>query len=420
MIKYSPFFHISTFFDKYILYYVNGDYMNAFKIILEYIILLSFPTLVYLIYLFTNKNINSKCIYFGLSLLSSIYLVRCFGSNILMSFLVLSIVVIISYIYDYFILAIILSVLVIVMHTYDFNNAYILGITYILLLVLYKFKVKKPIYLELSLLISLIIYILWVYEFNSIYFNSNLIIISICYVFISNIFYLMCIEGNKILKVHLDYKELKKDEQVHLSLFKITHEIKNPIAVCKGYLDMININDKEQVNRFIPIIKSEIKRLLVILEDFLSINKINNNSDIMDINMLVEDIIDKFKDNKNIEIKNNLIDDEVYINGDYNRLNQMFINIIKNSVESINKNGKINIKSYMRKKDYIITIEDNGIGMNKEVLKKMKEPFYTTKSRGTGLGIPLIYEIASSNKIKIEYSSKENIGTKVILKFKRI
>ena len=73
--------------------------MNAFKIILEYIILLSFPTLVYLIYLFTNKSINSKSIYFGLSLLSSIYLIRCFGSNMLMSFLVLSIVVIISYIY---------------------------------------------------------------------------------------------------------------------------------------------------------------------------------------------------------------------------------------------------------------------------------------------------------------------------------
>ena len=394
--------------------------MNAFKIILEYIILLSFPTLVYLIYLFTNKSINSKSIYFGLSLLSSIYLIRCFGSNMLMSFLVLSIVVIISYIYDYFIPSIILSILIIVMYINDFNSVYILGITYIIFLILYKLKIKKPLYLELSIIISLIVYIVWIYKFNNIYFNSNLIIISICYLFISNMFYLMCIEGNKILKVHMDYKELKKDEQIHLSLFKITHEIKNPIAVCKGYLDMINTSDKDQVKRFIPIIKSEIERLLVILEDFLSINRVNNNSDIMDINMLIEDVIYKFKDNKNIEIKNNLIDDEIYVNGDYNRLNQMFINILKNSIEAIDTKGEININSYKKNKDYIITIEDNGIGMSKEVLNKMKEPFYTTKDRGTGLGLPLIYEIASSNKVKIEYSSKENIGTKVILKFKRI
>ncbi len=393
--------------------------MNAFKIILEYIILLSFPMLVYLIYLFTNKNINSKNIYFCLSLLSSIYLIRCFGSNILMSFLVLSIVVIISYIYDYFIPSIILSILIMVIYIDNFNGIYILGLAYILILGLYKLKIKKPLYLELSIMISLAIYILWIYKFNSNYFDNNLFIVSICYVFISNMFYLMCIEGNKILKVHMDYKELKKDEQIHLSLFKITHEIKNPIAVCKGYLDMINLSDKDQVNRFIPIIRKEIERLLIILEDFLSINKVNNNSDIMDINMLIEDVVYKFNNN-DIDINNNLIDDEIYIYGDYNRLNQMLVNIIKNSIEAIDENGKININSYKRKNDYIVTIEDNGIGMNKEVLSKMREPFYTTKSRGTGLGMSLIYEIASSNKVKIEYLSKENIGTKVILKFKCI
>ena len=337
----------------------------------------------------------------------------------LVSFLVLSIVVIISYIYDYFIPSIILSILIITMYINDFNSVYILGITYILFLILYKLKIKKPLYLELSIVSSLIIYILWIFKFNNTYFNDNLFIIGICYIFISNMFYLMCIEGNKILKVHMDYKDLKKDEQVHLSLFKITHEIKNPIAVCKGYLDMMNTSDKDQVNRFIPIIKSEIERLLVILEDFLSINRVNNNLDIMDINMLIEDVIYKFKNNS-IKINNNLLDDEIYINGDYNRLSQMFINIIKNSIEAVDENGKIDINSYKNKDTYIITIEDNGIGMNKEVLSKMREPFYTTKYRGTGLGMALIYEIANSNKVKIEYSSKENIGTKVMLKFKCI
>ena len=231
----------------------------------------------------------------------------------------------------------------------------------------------------------------------------------------------MCMEGNKVLKVHMNYKELKKEDQIHLSLFKITHEIKNPIAVCKGYLDMMNINDKDQVKRFIPIIKSEIERLLVILEDFLNINRQNTNMDIMDINMLLEDVVDKLKlSSKNIKINTNLVDDEIYINGDYNRLNQMLINILKNSIEAIDKKGFINITGYFKNKKYIVTIEDSGIGMSKEILSKIKEPFYTTKEFGTGLGIPLIYEIANSHNIKIDYKSKEKIGTTVTLNFKCI
>ena len=303
----------------------------------------------------------------------------------------------------------------------SFNYTYLLGLIYIILFVLYKLKMKKPLYLEVSIFTSLIIYVLWIYKFNNEYFNNNLIILSICYIFISNMFYLMCIEGNKALKVHLDYKEIKKDDQIHLSLFKITHEIKNPIAVCKGYLDMINTNDKDQVERFIPIIKSEIERLLVILEDFLNINRQSTNMDIMDINMLIEDVVDKLVlSSDDIKINTNLIDDEIYINGDYNRLNQMLINILKNSIESITTKGFINITSYFKNKNYIVTIEDNGVGMSKEILSKMKEPFYTTKSRGTGLGMTLIYEIAGAHNIKVHYSSKERVGTKVTLKFKHI
>ena len=225
------------------------------------------------------------------------------------------------------------------------------------------------------------------------------------------------------MKDYLDYKELKKEEQIRLSLFKITHEIKNPIAVCKCYLDMININDKKQVERFIPIIKGEIQRILILLEDFLNINRPTNNFDMMDVNMLVEDVVYKLNpmlECNKIEINTNLIDDEIYINGDYNRLNQMLLNIVKNSIESIKTTGNINIKSNIKNREYILTIEDDGIGMNKEVLSKMKEPFYTTKENGTGLGMPLIYEIANSHHIKINYESKENFGTKVTLKFKCI
>ena len=105
--------------------------MDAFKIILEYIILISFPTLMYLIYLFTNRNIKSKGIYFILSLLSSIYLIKCFGSNMLLSFLVLSIIVIISYIYNYLLPPILFSILILSMYMNSFNNIYTYKLAYL-------------------------------------------------------------------------------------------------------------------------------------------------------------------------------------------------------------------------------------------------------------------------------------------------
>ena len=400
--------------------------MNYFKIILENVILISFPILIYLVYLFTNKNIKSKDVYFKLTLISSIYLVKCFGSNIFVSVLVLNSVVILLYLNNYYIYSNIMGGLIILFFLKEFTNTQFLLITYILFLILYLFKRKVKlsnyVFLIYSLLTSILINNYWIYKYNPITYKK-VIGIDICYMCIMILLYLIYVEGNRVLDEHLDYKELKKDEQIHLSLFKITHEIKNPIAVCKCYLDMININDKRQVERFIPIIKSEIDRLLVLLEDFLNMNRPTNNFDIMDINMLVEDVVGRLnpalKENK-IEIKTTLVDDEVYINGDYNRLNQMILNIVKNSIESINSSGKINVESRLKNKEYILTIEDNGIGMNKEVLSKMSEPFFTTKNRGTGLGIPLIYEIANTHHIKIDYKSKENFGTKVTLKFKCI
>ena len=120
---------------------------------------------------------------------------------------------------------------------------------------------------------------------------------------------------------------------------------------------------------------------------------------------------------KKIKLKVNLIDDEVYIKGDYNRLSQVLINIVKNSIEAINKeNGVIKIKNYINKKYIIIVIEDNGYGISKKNLKKIKEPFYTTKNRGTGLGVSLSDEIIKAHGGTLTYVSKENIGTKVIIK----
>ena len=139
----------------------------------------------------------------------------------------------------------------------------------------------------------------------------------------------------------------------------------------------------------------------------------------MDINLLVEEVIDSVsplaKQNK-IIIEESLIDDEVYINGDYNRLKQVLINLVKNSIEAINKDdGKIFISTNLNNNCFYIVIEDNGCGMSEEILSKIEEPFYTTKKNGTGLGISLSKEILEAHNFKIEYKSNENVGTSVTI-----
>jgi len=403
--------------------------MNLFQIIFLDVVLLIFPILVYLLYLTTNKNITkkSKKLYLSLVLITAFFMLYNYGVDTprLLPVLVLNSIVILSYLEDRYIIANILSILIILIYRNFFNYTFVLFIMYILISILYlirkKIKLNNLLFVNLSIIISSIVYFIWVYKYNNEFFNLNILLsIIICYLFIVNIICLMYETGKKILETHLTYKELQQEKQIRLSLFKITHEIKNPIAVCKGYLDMINVKDTNQVERYVPIIKSEIERLLSLLQDFLLINKSNLDLDIMDFNMLIEDTIHKLdpllKDS-NINLNLNIIDDEIFINGDYNRLSQVLINIIKNSIEAMKEDykGKINITTKIKDKKYYLTIEDNGVGMDKEVLSNIKKPFYTTKKRGSGLGVSLIYEIVEAHSGKIEYSSEFGKGTKVTI-----
>ena len=187
------------------------------------------------------------------------------------------------------------------------NFSYFLLIMYIML-----FFIKNNKLFIIWYLLSFIIY-----RVTNNYLLVETIFLSVMFliaIYVSNLFY---IKGIEALNTHVKYKELKKEKQIRLSLFKITHEIKNPIAVCKAYLDMFDSNNLEHSIKYIPIIKNEIDRILVLLQDFLLVNKTNMNCDIMDINMLIEEVSDKvkcFMDNNDINFKIETFDDEVFIN----------------------------------------------------------------------------------------------------------
>jgi signal transduction histidine kinase len=182
---------------------------------------------------------------------------------------------------------------------------------------------------------------------------------------------------------------------------KFTHELKNPLTVCNGYLDMIMKCNEKDKETYIEIVRDEIKR---------SLNIINNYSNIIRKEYFnLKDLFLDIKNTLSIYNMNIIIDcNNDYILGDYSKLKQVFLNIIKNSYEA---NSTIIVIKVFKSSNYKISIIDNGIGIKN--INNIYKEYYTTKSNGTGLGIPYSKEIIELHNGTINYYSKENIGTRV-------
>ncbi|MEQ2468575.1 HAMP domain-containing sensor histidine kinase [Niallia sp. CLA-SR-H024] len=114
---------------------------------------------------------------------------------------------------------------------------------------------------------------------------------------------------------------------------------------------------------------------------------------------------------KNIEIIIEKNKDKVIVNCDKNKIKQVFINLIKNAIDAMNNGGKICIRINECKKYVQIEIVDQGKGISKEVLNKIGEPFYTTKAKGTGIGLMISFQIIESHQGTISVASKVDVGT---------
>jgi signal transduction histidine kinase len=109
--------------------------------------------------------------------------------------------------------------------------------------------------------------------------------------------------------------------------------------------------------------------------------------------------------------KNFNLTESCKINGDENQLKQVFINIIKNGIEAMPAGGVINISSEKKGSYTIISIKDQGSGMTKENMKQIGEPFFSTKEKGTGLGLPICLRILKEHKGELKIESESGKGS---------
>ncbi|MBE4906866.1 PAS domain S-box protein [Bacillus luteolus] len=200
----------------------------------------------------------------------------------------------------------------------------------------------------------------------------------------------------------------------------IAHEIRNPLTAIKGFLNLMQ-NGFNMEKEYLDVMDSELVRIEFILNELLLLAKPTKhsfeNKDINSVVLHVVKLLETEANLKNILFKTELHNDEIYINCDENQLKQIFINFIKNGIEAMPTGGLMTINTYLEKNHVVIDIKDEGCGIPKEKLINIGQPFFTTKEKGTGLGLAVSFSIIENHKGEIDIDSEEGKGTSIYVKF---
>jgi two-component system sensor kinase FixL len=196
----------------------------------------------------------------------------------------------------------------------------------------------------------------------------------------------------------------------------VAHEIKNPLMIIGGFSNQIkmNLEDEKDAGKLDMVLDevTRLERMVANLGDFTKEYRLVRRPS--DINSVIKDVIQimngvypsekyRFMDQLSSNIKT--------INCDPDKLKQVLINIISNSIEAMKKGGKISIFTEKIDRGVEIRIIDEGIGIPKEELQHIFEPFYTTREKGSGLGLSISYKLIEAHNGEIWADSKPGKGT---------
>lgn len=407
--------------------------MPIFENIILLFVFLFFPITCYLIYITHLSNMDRKeqSILLDISLISALFLIiRYINDKSIYILLFYNIPLLIAYLKGKIPTIIALSITIVFFYNlYISIPLIILSLEYLLYFIIYlyisKYKSKSTNYINIFVaikifMISFIIFYI-INPNGSIISNLiYLIITSTLFIVFTYLSLFLFEKGEDITNLYSIMKESKKDKLLFESLSKLTHELKNPISVCKGYLEIIDKNGYQKAPKYLPIISSEIERSLSVINDFSSLGKLKElNKEEVDLQVLLEEIITILnplfkKYNANIYLN---VKQDIYLSLDYLRMKQVFVNILKNALEARKEEEPLNVLIEVKKslKAIKITIKDNGIGMDKNTLDKITEIFYTTKANGNGLGVVLSKEIIEMHNGTITYKSQKDKGTTVTI-----
>lgn len=237
------------------------------------------------------------------------------------------------------------------------------------------------------------------------------------------------VEDNKIrggVVTFRDISERKSTEEIIRKTDKLSvigelaagvaHEIRNPLTTLKGFIQLLNSSPYTKREN-LDIMLSELDRINFIVSELLFIAKPQCITFAQkDLRLILDNVVKLLHaqaNMSNVEMKMDIEGDIPFITCAENQLKQAFINIVKNSIESMEDGGLLQIQVGLRGEQVAVRIKDSGCGVAKDRIPKLGEPFYTTKEKGIGLGLMVTFQIIKHHHGHIHIESTEGIGTVV-------
>lgn len=222
----------------------------------------------------------------------------------------------------------------------------------------------------------------------------------------------------------------KAEKEAYGKLIRMmAHEVNNTIGSVNSIMSSVQSNpgsfvdsEREEVFRMLGIAIQRNYQMNKFMQNFSNVVKLPlPEKEKMDLNdsvmVVIESFSSAFKDKK-VGIEVRLDSSSPVISADRSQMEQVFSNIIKNSIEAVGHNGQIRISTKI--KPVSILFEDNGTGLSKEVSEKIFTPFFSTKPGGQGIGLTLVQEILSNHGFSFSFRNKTIPGTEFIIKCSRL
>ena len=208
----------------------------------------------------------------------------------------------------------------------------------------------------------------------------------------------------------------------------VSHELKTPITTIKSYSETLlcgALEDKELSKSFVEVIENEADRMSSLVKDLLQLSHMDYEKVVwemhhLDLREIVTDSVRKLEvhfQNKNQRLNMQISDEAVPIYADRGKIQQVIINLLTNAIKYTPENGNIRISAQVVDKNAIFQVQDSGIGIPKEDIKRIFERFYRVdkgRSRaqgGTGLGLSIAHNIIKQHKGSIKVSSELEKGS---------
>lgn len=215
--------------------------------------------------------------------------------------------------------------------------------------------------------------------------------------------------------------KVEKMEVVSQLAASISHEVRNPLTVVKGFIQLLKTPSLSQdtKDRYIQIALDEINRAEAIINDYLTFAKpASNKVERLMVDAQLRKVIQMLvpmAHMSSIEIVEEL--QPAAIVGNIQYFQQCFLNLIKNSIEAMPNGGTLTISSRVHGNHVIITIKDTGVGMTTEQVGRFGEPYFSTKEKGTGLGTMIAVKMIQTMQGALHIQSEVNKGTTLTITF---